>query len=502
MGKVDFLDEDAHKDSLMVTPIGICLNYYEQSNNFIFITFNKKRIKLYDNGHLAIVDAALTADFPNEDLFPKRGKSLSFTLNGKETVIRGTLGESARISHNGENADINTQIRSNDVVEVIPSTAGEEAKMTVNKLPGYKGSLNVKIDDKDISLPKLASVNGELVMETYEIKDGDNVELLNYYTVSQVLSFMDIPDNAAQEIYVNRDKVTPDAKVYDNFNITFKLDLKKVMGLKDEAESFSELPDSDEYVIEKNKPVDPNSFEALPDDEDFVAGSYAKPEEKKEEGENTGAEDDSVPAESRPAESKPAESKRAEAKPVANEPDKSGANDNEESLRSGDPVMSAIEKARADAEKVISHLEFERAENALANMVKNAVAGLDASGNVLKDESNVPKTDKTTRELFGSIQNNLNKLKSGVKPEELRENRGDVKNAAKVDDGAVHVTVNGDDVALKGKDSYIFVDVFDLINFDLSKPQGKTVETLLNGKAASYTEVLHEGDVLDIHWKD
>ena len=37
MSKIDFLEKNAKKDSLLVTPIGICLNFYEQSNNFIFV---------------------------------------------------------------------------------------------------------------------------------------------------------------------------------------------------------------------------------------------------------------------------------------------------------------------------------------------------------------------------------------------------------------------------------------------------------------------------------
>ena len=47
--EVVFEQEDIHKDPLLVTPIGICLNYYEQRNNFIMMKFNGERLKLYDN---------------------------------------------------------------------------------------------------------------------------------------------------------------------------------------------------------------------------------------------------------------------------------------------------------------------------------------------------------------------------------------------------------------------------------------------------------------------
>ena len=65
----------------------------------------------------------------------------------------------------------------------------------------------------------------------------------------------------------------------------------------------------------------------------------------------------------------------------------------------------------------------------------------------------------------------------------------------------IDVVVNEKIVHLRGKDSFIFVDVFDYIDFDLSKPQGKSVATLLNGKNAQYTEQLKTGDKLDIYWE-
>ena len=62
------------------------------------------------------------------------------------------------------------------------------------------------------------------------------------------------------------------------------------------------------------------------------------------------------------------------------------------------------------------------------------------------------------------------------------------------------VMVNKKPVLMSGKSKYIFVDVFDFINFDLSKPQGAIVTTL-NGVQAQFMEELHDGDVLEIYWK-
>ena len=72
--EVTFLQQEIKKDPLLVTPIGICLNYYDQRNRFTMVRFNGEHIKLYDNHKLTIVDAALQAGFPNAEMFPKRGE--------------------------------------------------------------------------------------------------------------------------------------------------------------------------------------------------------------------------------------------------------------------------------------------------------------------------------------------------------------------------------------------------------------------------------------------
>ncbi len=532
MMKIDFAGKDVVKDSLMVTPIGICLNFYEQSNNFIFVTFNDKRIKLYDNNRLAIVDAAIMAEFPNEDLFPKRGESLEFELNGKSVTIRGGRGESAKVVLNGEEADIHTSIRNNDMIKVIPSTAGEKASMEVSRLPEYEGSLTVHLDDKDISVPKLASVNGQLQSAYYEIQDGDRVELLNYYTVRQILEFMDIATADAGQIMVNHEPVDLDARVYDNFTISFHIE--------------EQLPEEESH---ENEAVAEESLQGTDKESGSIIETEAvngekEPDEKVEEG--------------------PSENKA-----------------------SGE---SPLERAKNDARKIVEQLQYERAEEALSKMIQAAVSGQSAmpaqtaasrnaqgnssrsnadqnSANQYKAEEQPLRVEKSVRELYGSLQNNLNRLKSGtsikelrkeaieeenrnrdkgegadekeeviksgIKPEDVspekitdREERNEIKDQqnetaeqgktvkniqvppAKTENvnGAlvqtIYVVVNDDVVEMTGKPDYIYVDIFQFIDFDLSKPQGTAVETLINGRNAQYTEPLSNGDRLDIFWKD
>ena len=365
MDKIIFEDPSIEKDSLLVTPIGICLSFYEQSNNFIFVTFNGKRHKLYDNSHLAVVDVAMQVKFPNDKLFPKRGKELNYRVNGVARILRGQIGEAAEITVNGQEADMNTAVRSNDVIVVKESTAGAPAHMEIGKLPECRESIKVTVNDQDITLPKFASVNGTLQSEFYDIQDGDDILFLPYYTIQQVIDFMDVILEPGTFLYVNNKRADMDTKVYDNFALIWSLEERYLSDVDEDQRKAKEAA------------LRAETFADLANDD----GEMEKLSEKRREEEQ----------------------KEEEAKAAEEQADQ--------------PV--------------------------------------DEEGNPIV-----------------------------VEP---------------VD---VTVKVNGEFVTLTGKPEYVFVNVFDYINFNLAEPRGKGIVTNLNGQAAQFNEVLHSGDVLDIYWSN
>jgi cell division protein FtsA len=61
------------------------------------------------------------------------------------------------------------------------------------------------------------------------------------------------------------------------------------------------------------------------------------------------------------------------------------------------------------------------------------------------------------------------------------------------------VEVNKKIITLKNKDKYIFVDIFNYVDFDLSKSKGNLILTL-NDSKASYYQPLNSGDIIRIYW--
>ena len=185
-------------------------------------------------------------------------------------------------------------------------------------------------------------VNGSLEPASYEIKEGDVIETRNYYTVSQVIEFMDVEIDEDREILVNNKPADMDTLVYDNFSIEWTV------------LSFGVAPD------------DVNSYNAT---EEAVTENGTDYENRSEEDEAVG----------------------------------------------------------------------------------NAQEASDVSETV---------------------------------------------------DNRCIVTVNGETVELMGKESYIFVDIFDRITFDLNAGRGRAIATMVNGMDAEFAQKLHDGDRIELYWKE
>ena len=477
MLNIEFLEADARKDSLMVTPIGICLSYYEQSNNFIFVYFNDQRIKIYDNNKVAVVDAAMQAEFANDGLFPKRGKELNYVVNGKPRITRGMLGEAAVITVNGNEADIYTPVHANDQIRVKESTAGAPARIDINQLPEFGTTMWVEVNDKKIDLPKFASVNGELQSGYYSIKENDSIEILNFYTVRQVAEFMDVIINQEMNIYVNNKLADMDTRVYENFSVIWTMEELQLSD-RDRYEAGAA-----EKVSAENGMVD--SFEDLPEDD----GSYYAEQEPQED-----VQDDVVSEESGHAAMQANEEENDLAAEAAENVESDPAARAAENVES-DPVAGTAEDAEPDPTGgAAENIKSDRAAGAVENTEQNHAVEA-AQEEVTAQHDNKDKADtETSREESDQAAHTDSTVSDGA------ESSADDTNPSSAE-GTVHVTVNGSQISMSGKKEYVFVDVFQYIEFDLSKPQGSGIVTRLNGRDAQYLETIHSGDVIDIYWK-
>lgn len=249
LGSVNIFVEDVKKDPLLVTPIGICLNFYEQKNNFVFLYVNDERVKLYNNDKLTVFDAALAFGLSNDAIFPKRGADLNYTINNKPKFIRGSTGEAAVILLNGKEIGLNHPVQAGDHIAITESTMGENAKALLGEVADFTHMISFEVNDKIINCPRYASVNNKLESEFYEIQEGDHIEILNYYTLSQLMQFMDI--ETPHEVFVNGARANADTRIYENFKVAWidREEIYKGQNFVEEQENsvlMEELSESEE----------------------------------------------------------------------------------------------------------------------------------------------------------------------------------------------------------------------------------------------------------------
>lgn len=360
LGTIEFENPEAKKDSTLVTPLGICMNYYEQKNNFIHVTVNDQHVKLYDNGKATVLDACISSGFSKSNLFPMRGNSIKYTVNGEEREAKGQMGEVAFVSMNGKDITLNDLVKEGDSIAIRPSTKGESGSITLGQIPECRDEIVVKLFGRDVLCPKHIEVNGKVENPLYIVKDQDSIEVIDYYSVAGILEFADIDEDT--EILLNGREAGKSAKIHSGDEITYR-----------------------PKPIEKEEtPVDP--------DEEFK--------------------------------------KQLEEDPL---------------LQPQKPLPEWMD------------VSFDTAK-------------LGTDGEVIAGDVEKRK-EKQERE----------KEKKAKEP--------------------IVITINGEKVTMPEKENPIFVDVFDVYPFDMSKAGGTRLITRVNGEDTDFTEPLHEGDEVELFWE-
>jgi uncharacterized protein YdeI (BOF family) len=265
---------------------------------------------------------------------------------------------------------MNTPLEPNSDITIIPSTAGSEAVMKLEKLEEYSSAtITFQVNNHLITCPRFFEVNGSLEPPYYEIQEGDRIETRGFYTVAQVMEFMDVEIDRDREIYVNNRVADLETLVYENFSI------------------------------------------------EWTVLAYRTPESE--------ARANLAPGAVRQAAAVHAEEEAGE-----------GA---------GDGTASTASQTEEASE--------------------GAAQGEDGQEQAVSD---APQGEPAERAAGKSIT----------------------------------VQINGEPVELSGKDSYIFVDVFNFIDFDLDDSQGRQIVTRLNGASPSYTQEIRDGDIIEIYWRE
>ncbi len=167
-----------HCDKLMgpefITPIGIgMIAEKDREQDFLQVSVDGRNIKLFNSKQLLISDALILVGYHARKLISRSGKKLVFTLNGKEKMIPGIPGESAKIYLNGKISSLDTAIHHKDIIMIDPAVDGKDGAMRLKDIIDALKVVN--FNQLPVKLYSKLRVNGKEEEVDYEIQEGDVV---------------------------------------------------------------------------------------------------------------------------------------------------------------------------------------------------------------------------------------------------------------------------------------------------------------------------------------
>ncbi len=204
-----------------ITPLGIAMMaYVQQGQDFLSVTLNGEKVRLLNSKKLSVADALILVGFNPDMLIARTGKSLKFTLNGKQMYVKGDYGIAAEIYVNDSIASLDTQLKIGDNINVIPAKNGKNASKCIADYIKNPDSVMINLNGDVITLSPSATINGKTCGIIDDIKENDIVSIYETITLKDLVQefVLDIED---KELLVNGKYKSLDYILQNNDDIRY-----------------------------------------------------------------------------------------------------------------------------------------------------------------------------------------------------------------------------------------------------------------------------------------
>lgn len=178
----------------LATPLGIAITAAAQRDRDGFsVTLNGRRFQLFKSSAATVMDVLLMAGYRQSQIMGRSGRSVTFELNGRKSVVRGGYPVAAVIRVNGAPASLSTPVLPDAEVTIEDAVSGEDAKPVVSDAAPDWSEFEVTIDGVPCPAGSRALLNGQPVGRDAALDNFDSLELYQ----------VDTPDALCREIGID-----------------------------------------------------------------------------------------------------------------------------------------------------------------------------------------------------------------------------------------------------------------------------------------------------------
>lgn len=245
---VDCVSLDNELGSIGVTVLGIALVRIKQAgNDFIDVILNNEVVSLFNSHKHTIMDVMIQAGINHKFLIGKNGKNIRFALNGINRVAFGSLAESAIIKLNDKEANIDTEIKEGDKIEIVFAKDGKDAAPKLIEYVKKINSISFYLNDIIQNLDPIGIINNKRTEMEEFIKQGDEVEIIFPSTLGEYIKYFN-EENSEYKYYLRDREIFKDYVIKEGDRI-YK---EKVEYLDKEADNIINK-DKEEVSIDTSK---------------------------------------------------------------------------------------------------------------------------------------------------------------------------------------------------------------------------------------------------------
>lgn len=173
----------------VITPIGIGMQSLDGKGlHYYSVTINNVNIPLLELQLASVAEALLAAGIHPKSFLGRPGTALVYEINGSMKIIKGELGNPARITVNDKPARLEQLLYPNDVVTFVAGCSGADGKAQIKDI--LPGGLSKRIywNGREEILHATILLNNRAAGEAEWLEDASKIAVENHDTLFELLN--------------------------------------------------------------------------------------------------------------------------------------------------------------------------------------------------------------------------------------------------------------------------------------------------------------------------
>lgn len=170
-----------------VTPLGILKIASFDNIHFMRVFVNGEEYHLFNFRNLTVSDALLNAGIRLKDFNGKPGLGIMLNIDGRSQFVPGTMGTLARLTLDGQDANLDTPVEDGSQIEITSGADGTTPQLTLGDVYQQPPGSTIYLNGEERVIPAAVTINGEIADSSSPVHDGDTILEKKLRTVGEAL---------------------------------------------------------------------------------------------------------------------------------------------------------------------------------------------------------------------------------------------------------------------------------------------------------------------------